>query len=140
MNNDRFKFRAWDGKSMHEAFSYFISHDNKIMADIITIGFRGSRKVSSYMQSIGQKDLNGKLCFENDIVEMPNGKWCLISYWTTYHSLVLISPPTTMSEMEGEPPWDYLHDSCLGESEIIGNIHENPELLIPTSPAEKELE
>jgi uncharacterized phage protein (TIGR01671 family) len=114
---DRFKFRA-----------YYI--EEKVMRDFINLtnleNLVVAKGVCSIMQCTGLKDKNGKLIYEGDVVkgaEMTCGVQCedvCVVEWD--------------AEITGFKPLNiYDCDCCIyNESdymEIIGNIHENPELL-----------
>lgn len=112
---DRFKFRVWDkaSKKMHEVWGF----------SKMSVSF-GDAKVHSLshnecvlMQCTGLKDKNGKLIFEGDIVR--NGlhnnliEWFKGGFW--------------VNGFINGARWEIhqYHQSL----EVIGNIHENPELL-----------
>lgn len=79
-----------------------------------------------YSQSIGQytglKDRNGKEIYEGDIVKVHKGKY-VVEYWTGQLLVSWFLKSTTSGDTE------YMEMACIGESEVIGNIYENPELL-----------
>ena len=76
---------------------------------------------STVGQYTGQKDKNGKKVFEGDIVRKTNeGR----------HPEIFIANILTIFRANEEvyySPFEHFTESC--EYEIIGNIHDNPELL-----------
>lgn len=113
--NDRFKFRAWDEGTK----TYFDNAMIETLAPVRTFVKNGW----VVEQCTGLKDKNGNLIYENDIIEIiGNGGKKL-------HFRVAVS------DRNGGY---YFPDSPLGYSfdffdshlyEVVGNIHENPELL-----------
>ena len=75
---------------------------------------------STLGECTGLADKNGILIFEGDIVE-HNGKRFVIKYLEKYMRFVATKPNTVFAV------FDYK------QSEIIGNIHDNPELMRSTS-------
>lgn len=111
------KFRAWDKKrkrmfavttlNASGAVSVFIDDDGLYLLPAEQI---------ELMQYTGLKDKNGKEIYEGDIVK--SGPYC--------------GKPIVFEEGRywlGEEPDDLFTSSVRWDIEIIGNIHENPELL-----------
>ena len=120
------KFRAW-------------SSGRKEMAEVESIHFKGNAVylISKYlrlvanldetelMQFTGQKDMNGKEVFEEDILKLENGDFGIVQYnnlncnyyiqLINYHFNVAIDFKKVFSYQS--------------KVEIIGNKYENPELL-----------
>lgn len=131
MNQDRFKFRAWDTKHKEmiyeeNSFNWF----SKLLidqGDIFAVLLYSSGKCDYdaidgiLMQCTGLKDRNGTPIFEGDILEgHPDGleviKW---------------------NESDGSWDYDFSDDGVVGIWElekqillVLGNIYENPDLLI----------
>ena len=106
--NDRFQFRAWyiESELMHfwdyetpEAFFYYMGKDCMDFS-----------KETVFMQCTGLKDKNGKLIYEGDIVDV------MYNYIGS----------TLVKFEDGKYN---VSNYNLSRCEIIGNIHENPELL-----------
>lgn len=126
MSQDRLNFRAWDGKEMKEVLS--LEFDNHGSFEAVVHGKAthcdnmhehiGPKWV---MQSPGLRDKNDNLIFDDDLVNMK-GTICVIK--VEYDGGRFFEP---LSEDNWCDDWNFLddHERC----EIIGNIHENPELL-----------
>lgn len=100
---------------------------NIIIGDIGEASFNGNGDYISYEvipetvgQYTGEKDKNGKKIFEGDVVEVPN--------WD-FAGMVEYAIPECRYEiamLDGD--YVMMHDFA-SDVEIIGNIHDNPELL-----------
>ena len=121
MNNDRFKFRVWNGRNyISEKDSEYLwmtldgivmrPHSDDYEGESVCV--MGNAVLE---QCTGLKDENGRLIYENDLVRMfgfPEPGvviWLVSEYRVKFrnHSMRFVSQ----------------------RMEIIGNIHENPELL-----------
>lgn len=114
------KFRAWDGESMRyditgvECDGRGVAHGVFIDGDFYALkehmlGF----PIAKIMQYVGFTDKSGKKMYEGDIVSIDNRgtfisfEWMGCGYFFD----------------DGSPISDY------SNIEVVGNIHENPELL-----------
>jgi len=109
------KFRAWD-------------KENKVMMDwedIKYIDLDTLQKSSILMQYTGLKDKNSKEIYEGDIVHVE-----AVAYGRNMKAVVIWKNGGFMLKWEDEYE-SYIQDWAkdLAESEVIGNIYENPELL-----------
>lgn len=108
--NDRFKVRVWDkvfnnywtDEGIKENAAWLLFPDNGNIDDI------------EIEQCTGLKDKNGKLIFEGDVVSLDK-----------YNYSVLWNDCWCASRKRSEQI-THVNSSCF---KIVGNIHENPELL-----------
>ena len=117
------KFRSWDKalKQMNYSSLNAITFDGRI--------YYGNADFTDYPQEImqytGLKDKNGKEIFEGDICRYynPEDKDGICEIEEDYALWI----SGTIKETNLLTPLFYL--KCSSEWEVIGNIHENPELL-----------
>lgn len=130
------KFRAWDegSKIMHYDFQFFTSgeEDNdwicfssdkekRITNNPIGIVFNNPyfRQQLNIMQFTGLLDKNGKEIYEGDIYHQGDRN---ITYTVVWHDTGLIGKQNGSSSYADIEYW-------LSNTEVIGNIYENPELV-----------
>ena len=104
---DRFKFRAWDSIAKEYIF------DSYALYELFVNDIDNSYQVE---QCTGLKDKNGKLIYEGDIVT------------GFFNNNKVIWDKGSFCVDDGSGVFDELaksNEDCV----IIGNIHENPELL-----------
>ena len=124
----KIKFRAWD----KEEKTFIPAHRGLITEyrDIDGFEYPTIQKNDEYenvvlMQYTGLKDKNGKEIYEGDIVKAEDGIWAI--EFGLPHDGTMIS---LVSNSRGEMSLEFAENVyALGETEKIGNIYENPELL-----------
>lgn len=104
---DRFEFRAWDWFLKKYIMDHTRVYRLLTMEDNCYI----------YEQCTGLKDKNGKLIYEGDIVEVPEFYNDIPTGKTRRHKVSYKHAAFNIYSVNTE------------HLEIIGNIHENPELL-----------
>ena len=118
---DRFKFRAWD--EMKQLYKDDIQDCFKFFKDKCFACFQNyldNQDIFKIEQCTGLRDKNGKLIYEGDIVETHD--------YTTEHSQIVFDKGCYVLKSKDVAIYDHL-SSYEKQCEIIGNIHENPELL-----------
>ena len=140
---DRFKYRAWDKEnkkyiySVEKGLEFYSTAGNlrvMILAEIAE-----SRKYV-LEQCTGLKDKNGKLIYEGDIIKVTSPKnWNIFDEYSNSEILgkgVVVTKPgcafIKKNDIDGEEKKYYFALYSVVEDadvEVVGNIHENPELL-----------
>lgn len=92
-----------------------------------------STRVSIELETLGQytglKDKNGKEIYEGDIIKTPNDDW----------GIIVFTPPFFEVTVSADQSSTYSRE-FLAASQVIGNIHQNPELIkYPLETATKQL-
>ena len=125
------KFRAWDGEQM--VSPDYIDRDGIAHWKADSIPTRSSE----IMQFTGLLDRAGAEIYEGDIVEINMGQifparlkvvyggpWEYAGFGLTHKR-----PKPPFEEWETDETWDMLNPQYAKDCEVIGNVHENPELL-----------
>jgi uncharacterized phage protein (TIGR01671 family) len=109
---DRFKFRAWHKEC--KGYYYFDLYNLKKHS-------LDEFEDDDIEQSTGLKDNNGMSIYEGDVLKDHRGDVCIVVWDKDIASFTLIKTDlkTYYSPI----------DTDITNFEIIGNIHENPELL-----------
>lgn len=117
MENSRFKFRLW-AKDIEMYFGQpliYINTDGKLVAEDGVKVYEIDQKAYIVEQCTGLKDKNGKLIYEGDIILVDDDK-CPIEW----------DSDNARYNVVGYGEIAYLN---YNDIEVIGNIHENKELL-----------
>lgn len=106
------KFRAWTGEKIAPLFVI-----NSARGIII---YNGQEKDWPLMQFTGLHDKNGKEIYEGDVIE-----------WVGMHTVIFFSEMFAAFRMKTvhDGVEDFFTKPLEAGIEVIGNIHENPELL-----------
>jgi len=131
--NREIKFRAWDklDKKIYdvghigfgkETQHVFLNIPNLYPNNTIISSFRKIKDIE-LMQYTGLKDVNYKEIFEGDIVKYP------VHYWDGRETEWLKGKVEFLHGFFCVTNLDGSHDTLnIHDKELIGNIHENPEL------------
>jgi uncharacterized phage protein (TIGR01671 family) len=134
---DRFKFRFWrfndvEKKWKQETFADLMSIDGSGLPFDNTEGGAYTEYDTEYIteQCTGLKDNNGKLIYEGDIVEQNRSFYKVIFSYDDVASCGCCVGKFSGCGFVMEDKYGCRGDlDIYSELEIIGNIHENPDLL-----------
>ena len=124
---DRFKFRVWRIKencyNHQEPFPTCCMQENGLLAY-----FNEERQMQNYIveQCTGLKDINGKLIYEGDILKDNHGRIARVYWSVTWCEFEVVYTHNNTGTIYSFTDWAY-EKRC--RTEIIGNIHENKDLL-----------
>jgi uncharacterized phage protein (TIGR01671 family) len=125
--SERLRFRAWDGKRMRYDVTGLEHGKENEMAGVFLDGDYYAIKDCPVMQSTGLRDKSGKLIFEGDVLRVEGE----VDRGDGYRddSLFYVRFDERGCPVAQEIvhlDWVFLDDY---DFEIVGNIHEHPELL-----------
>ena len=129
MENSRFKFRVWDKQD--ECYAYSNNSD----VDLLYIETDGNLTYGVYSndyedmiyipeseviieQCTGLKDKNGQLIYEGDLIKIDDD--VAVIKWSDYYARFMLE--------SSEDNFDF-ETTYAEECKVIGNIHENADLL-----------
>ena len=112
------KFRAWVKDSYYHAYSDSCGGRDSSSIEMLKLFFKHTAETDDVEQYTGLKDKNGREIYEGDIIR---------DYDEGYLYKVVFRDGSFM--FHDYLNNDYYYDDDLPEHEIIGNIHETPELL-----------
>lgn len=119
--NDRFKFRVWleYAKLYYGLDSFYYDRlKNKYTLHFEDGHTKTIKEKDCVMeQCTGLKDKNGKLIYEGDFLKDHNGIWKVL--WNEKEAAFYLYNKKR----------DFYLSPFIGEFEVIGNIHENTEIL-----------
>ena len=136
--NDRFKFRAWHKptKRMFEVYCFTDKHVFENTLDGVGTSPTNPANIEDCIleQCTGLKDKKDKLIYEGDIVKLYPIDLCIESYFCDEYSykVVFWNCRFGLTDLDvNYPEQGDTFDFELAEYDykVIGNIHENPELL-----------
>ena len=120
--NRQIKFRAWD-KDHKRMITHFMvdAVTGNLFFDTEDGDFQEwtQDECGSLMQFTGLLDKNGREIYEGDVIQRWDGKKQVMEYSKFYHS----------DGWESLKGIGFSTEMDLEDIEVIGNIHENPELL-----------
>lgn len=119
--NDRFKFRFWDKKEKEYFTCGKIDHKSGITKTYPYRTYEWCLEHKNIIaeQCTGLKDKNGKLIYEGDWLKTKDGYYCYVVWFDGFWWVK--SLPSEAMDLE--------YSEFYKECEVIGNIHENTDLL-----------
>lgn len=81
-----------------------------------------------YMQFTGLTDKNGKEIYEGDIILVDGFDNSIRSVFTTLYKVIFDNSVLSLIS-KSEHDWLHMGELAPEETEVIGNIHQNPELI-----------
>ena len=114
---DRFKFRVWD-----KVFNIYWPYDD-IKGNIAWLLFPDNDNINNVEieQCTGLKDKNGKLIYDGDLVKLGEYGVCQV-IWSD-------DTAEFMFKNLNEDLCEHVDTMLMYDWEVVGNIHENKELL-----------
>ena len=107
--NKNLPFTKENVKDLNWAFRWRFNHINKNV---------DMEYINTLEQCTGLKDKNGKLIYENDLIKIDGD--VVVIKWSDYYARFMLESQEDIFDFER---------SYAEECEVIGNIHENTDLL-----------
>ena len=136
---DRFKFRVWDCISKKYQDDYFMGQNGLLYAQFSECVSVVDHTPLTIEQCTGLKDKNGKLIYEGDIVKVIRQKnrdtddyvenIAYLEYWNNSRGFTFSIVGKCLELFNQKIIDSFQWYGGIKYIEIIGNIHENPELL-----------
>lgn len=117
------KFRCWDRVKRCMNNKFVLSSDGEV-GSFYGGSFDWNNEIAHLMEYTGLKDKNGIEIYEGDIVSLED--------WNPSNmQIAFIEGAFCLANKDGEYVGDihHIHHAGIERSQVVGNIHENPELL-----------
>jgi hypothetical protein len=116
------EFRVWSHKLKEMLYQTTPVHSNEETGQVVFSFPKINFGPFELMQFIGVFDPSGKKIYKGDVIDTPNGRGIVkeAEEGISGYCIDFIHPPDPMMEITG----------CRYWNKIIGNIYENPELLL----------
>jgi uncharacterized phage protein (TIGR01671 family) len=121
------KFRVWDSRTKEMVI------DKNQQFDDLIIFRKGELIISDrffFTQFTGLKDNNGKEIYEGDIVKHHNGYLYIVEFSEMNAWWCLVQPRKKDGNLLEKVYTGGLIGQDIWKGEVIGNIYENPEMLV----------
>lgn len=118
------KFRAWAREQ--KQFAYLELPDGRKYSKC---SFAFPFVHDGWEQFTGLHDKNGREIYEGDLLEMFPGSGAAQAGKTEPQTVIWSAPCFNLQRPNGQKTFFVLESSIAKVCEVIGNIHENPELL-----------
>lgn len=116
-NNGEMRFDVWQTEL----------HELTVDGDVTYSGYDTYTKDT--MQYIGRRDMNDKEIYEGDIIKDEYNRIMVVEWHNCGFCFKAVTP-TNFVRAHNIMEW---FDDMVARPEIIGNVHENPEMLDPES-------
>lgn len=125
MNQDRFRFRVWDSlrkEYIADAHGLCLYSAGSVYCNVWNMTLDAEKYPVE--QCTGLKDCNGKLIYEGDVITNRTGRICKVVWHTSYAHC-----GWDLKALNAKGSASVAYDNLWADYVIIGNIHENTDLL-----------